>query len=425
MDAAVSQLIVQAVAANVDSGRLWSRHMALAMFGKRDDGGVNRQALSEEEIDARRQLLVWTQAAGYRASMDPAGNLFIRREGQQPDLPPIMTGSHLDSQPAGGKFDGVFGVLAGLEVLQALDACNVTTKRAIEIVVWTNEEGSRFSPGMSGSSVFAGTLALDKAMATEDESGVTFGDALSEVLRAFAHLPQRPLGFPVGAYLEAHIEQGPVLENSGCLVGAVSGIQGTRWFSVKVQGKAMHAGTVPSKMRKDPFKATVAMVEALGELLVDDEDLTRFTVGRVVVQPNSPNTIPGSVTFSIDLRHPDANILARMSDRIPDVCRRHAKGCSVTIDETLTSAPITFHPAFVDRISRAADALGISSMVLPSGAFHDAKSMSLVCATGMIFVPCAEGISHSPEESAKPDALAAGARVLAMTIAELAQSESI
>lgn len=410
------------VAAAVEEKRLWDRHVALAAYGRRDDGGVNRQALSIEDIDARKQLLEWTSKAGYRAFTDAIGNLFIRREGRRPDLAPVLTGSHLDSQPAGGRFDGVFGVLAALEVLHALDARGVETERPVEIVVWTNEEGSRFSPGMTGSAAFVGALDLRKVMASRDEAGVRFGDALSDVAAAFYDLPQRTLGFPVAAYVEAHIEQGPVLEQSNCLVGAVSGIQGTRWFSVTVTGKAMHAGTVPTHLRKDAFKAVTAMVNALNGLMMDETDTTRFTVGRVIVQPNSPNTIPGSVIFTIDFRHPDAAVLDALGDQIEGICQANSGGCEVLVEETLRSKPIAFEPSVVERIVDAARALGVPHMTLPSGAFHDAKSMSLVCPTGMIFVPCAEGISHSPEERAEPDALAAGARVLAAAIVDLAQA---
>lgn len=396
--------------------------MDLAAFGRRTDGGVNRQALSGEDIAARKQLISWAEELGYRVFTDAVGNLFIRREGQRPELAPIMTGSHLDSQPAGGKFDGVFGVLAGMEVLQALDACNIVTDRPIEVVVWTNEEGSRFSPGMTGSLAFAGQLDPKDMMTIADESGVCFGEALADVEKVFADLPRRPLGFPVSCYIEAHIEQGPVLEKANCNIGIVSGIQGTRWFTVTVTGKAMHAGTVPSRMRKDAFRGALSMINALSEIMIDKEDIIRFTIGRVVVQPNSPNTIPGSVTFTVDFRHPDPVVLSLLGDQVVRICRENAGECGIDIQETLTSPPITFPSWIVEKIANTAQALGMPNMVLPSGAFHDALSMSTICPTGMIFVPCAEGISHSPEEKAEPDALAAGARVLAATIAEIASS---
>ncbi len=413
------------VASAVDQTRLWSRHMALAAFGRRADGGVNRQALSREDIAARKQLVSWAYDSGYNVFTDVVGNLFIRREGRRSELPPIMTGSHLDSQPAGGKFDGVFGVLAGMEVLQALDACNIVTDMPVEVVVWTNEEGSRFSPGMTGSLAFAGQLDPDDMMSIADETGISFGEALADVDKAFADLPRRQLGFPVSCYIEAHIEQGPVLEKANCNIGVVSGIQGTRWFTVTVTGKAMHAGTVPHKMRKDAFRAALSMINALSEVMTDNEDVIRFTIGRVLVQPNSPNTIPGAVTFTVDFRHPDLSVLSLLGDQVIRICRENAKGCEIDIQETLTSYPITFPSWLVTKIADTAQALGLTNIVLPSGAFHDAKSMSALCPTGMIFVPCAEGISHSPDEKAEPDALAAGARVLAATIAEIAKSAEL
>ena len=413
------------LASAVDEGRLWDRHMELAKFGARPDGGVNRQALSEEDFGARRQLVSWAMAEGYNCATDPVGNLFIRREGRNPALPAIMTGSHLDSQPAGGKFDGVFGVLAGLEVLQALDACNISTERAVEVVSWTNEEGSRFAPGMTGSQAFSGALTLDRVMPMEDQAGVRFGDALADFHAAFPDLPKRPLGFPVGAYIEAHIEQGPVLERVNCSLGVVSGIQGTRWFSVGVSGAAMHAGTVPPSLRKDAFKAAAAMVNALDVVTADKDELSRFTVGRVLVRPNSTNTIPGFVQFTIDYRHPDRDVLNTVGDMFAPVCLANASQCEVTIEEILNSQPIEFSAMIIEKISGAAKKLGHSSMILSSGAFHDAKSMSGLCPTGMIFVPCLKGVSHSPEEYAAPSDLVAGARVLAVAVEQLAQAEAL
>jgi N-carbamoyl-L-amino-acid hydrolase len=413
------------LASAVDEKRLWARHMKMAEFGARPDGGVNRQALSSQDIAARGELIGWAKSLGYECATDPVGNLFIRREGRRSELPVIMTGSHLDSQPAGGKFDGTFGVLAGLEVLQAFDACGIVTERAVEVAVWTNEEGSRFSPGMTGSAAFVGSLSLDKVFNLKDQAGICFKDALEEAHAAIPELPRRSLGFPVGAYIEAHIEQGPVLERANCLIGVVSGIQGARWFSVGVSGVAMHAGTVPRSMRRDAFKATASMVNALGILTADEEDLARFTVGRVIVEPNSPNTIPGLVNFTIDYRHPRAAVLQTLGDQITVICSAHADGCKVEIDEILTSEPVEFPTTIIETISHAAGDLGLASMVLPSGAFHDAKSMSMICPTGMIFVPCANGISHSPSERAEPAALTAGARVLAATIERLAGATNL
>ena len=410
------------LAGQVDSERLWFRHMSMAEFGARGDGGVNRQALTGEDIAARRQLVSWSEEVGYTCSIDPIGNLFVRRDGRDPSLPPVLVGSHLDSQPAGGKFDGVFGVLAGLESLQAMDAAGIETERAIEVVAWTNEEGSRFAPGMAGSTAFAHQVDLEMVMSACDSEGACFAAELANVLAAFDDLPRRGLGFPVGAYVEAHIEQGPLLEHTGHRIGIVSGIQGARWFTVKVAGEAAHAGTTPMALRRDAFRTTTTIAAALEDLVRSSDKSLRCTIGRVVVQPNSPNTIPGAVDFTIDVRHPDAAVLAGVSDQIGAICEARAGRCRVVVEETLNMLPIEFAPRVVSAISSATSSLGISNITMMSGAFHDACALSSLCPTGMIFIPCAKGISHNPKESVTPLALADGARVLTLAAERLAQS---
>ncbi len=404
----------------IDETRLWQRHMAMARFGARADGGVDRQALSAEDIAARRQLIAWAEARGFACAVDPIGNLFVRRAGSARDLPPVLTGSHLDSQPTGGKFDGTYGVLAGLEALEALEDLKIATRRPIEAVAWTNEEGSRFQPGAMGSAAFVGRVQLDALRAAVDRAGVRLGDALDQTLTATPGVARRALGFPVAAYVESHIEQGPLLEAEGKVIGAVTGIQGSRWFAVEVVGEEAHAGTTPLKARKDALKAATAMVAALEELMADDADVVRFTVGRFEVSPNSPNTVPGRVFFTVDFRHPDPMVLRRLGDRIAATCRDHARGCAVTVTPTFDAPPTHFAPQVVALVSAAAARLGLPHRDIFSGAFHDAKFLAEVAPTGMIFVPCARGISHNPAESAQPAHLAAGARVLAEVLAELA-----
>jgi N-carbamoyl-L-amino-acid hydrolase len=405
----------------IDEARLWQRHMAMARFGARADGGVDRQALSEEDIAARRQLIGWAEARGFACAVDPIGNLFVRREGRERDLPPVLTGSHLDSQPTGGKFDGAYGVLAGLEALEALEDLSLSTRRPIEAVAWTNEEGSRFQPGAMGSAAFVGRVQLDALRATVDRAGTRLGAALDQTLAATPSAARRALGFPVAAYVESHIEQGPLLEADGKVIGAVTGIQGSRWFAVEVTGEEAHAGTTPLKARKDALKAATAMVAALESLMDDAHDIVRFTVGRFEVSPNSPNTVPGRVFFTIDFRHPDPAVLQRLGDRIEATCRGQARGCAVTVTPTFDAPPTDFTPEIVALVSAAAARLGLPHRDIFSGAFHDAKFLAEIAPTGMIFVPCARGISHNPAESAKPADLAAGARVLAEVLAELAQ----
>jgi N-carbamoyl-L-amino-acid hydrolase len=408
------------VAASIDERRLWSRHMEMARHGALGRGGVNRQALSAEDGAARRQLADWARALGFGVATDAVGNLFVRREGREPGLEPVLTGSHLDTQPTGGKFDGAFGVLAGLEALEAMNDAGIVTRRPIEVVAWTNEEGARFQPGCLGSSVFAGRQSVDDALAVRDRSGISAGDALAAMRAGEPDVPTRPVGFAVHAYVEAHIEQGPVLETAGVPVGIVTGIQGTRWFAVEVLGEEAHAGTMPRRHRKDAFAAAVAMVGALDRLMHDEDDVVRFTIGRFEVSPGSPNTVPGRVFFTIDFRHPDAHALKRLGDQVQAVCRAHAGPCGVQVEETFHSLPCTFDPRVVDTVRAAARDLGIVAMDLTSGANHDARFLAEICPAAMIFVPCERGVSHNEAENASPADLAAGARVLAETLVRLA-----
>ena len=417
----MTQEAAKRAAAAVDGERLWRRHMAMAEIGKIPGGGVSRQALSGDDIRARALLLEWADARGYRPAVDDIANLFIRRPGRDPGAAPVVAGSHMDSQPAGGRFDGIFGVLAGLEALEALDDAGIATERPIDAVAWTNEEGGRFPPGAMGSAVFAGHLRLDDCLGMTDAAGVRFADALAETLATTPDLPRRPFAFPIAAYLEPHIEQGPQLEATGNQIGVVTGIQGARWYVVEVDGEPGHAGTAPLGSRKDAVRAAVAMIAALQHLMHDETDVLRFTVGRIEVFPNSPNTVPARVTFSIDFRHPDLAVLQDRSGRIEHVCRRAAGSCAVRITETFNRPPCVFPASIVDVVERAARDLALPYMRLPSGAFHDANFIADVAPTGMIFVPCEKGISHSPAESAKPEDLAAGARVLAAALAQLAE----
>ncbi|HEX9647956.1 MAG TPA: Zn-dependent hydrolase [Alphaproteobacteria bacterium] len=409
-----------AAAAAVNEDRLWRHHMDIARIGATGRGGVNRQALTEHDAEARKRVLEWAGARGFAASVDAIGNLFIRRPGTDPKASPVVSGSHLDTQPAGGNFDGVFGVLAALEVLEAAADAGIKTRRPLEAVVWTNEEGARFQPTTMGSSVFAGAVPLERALATTDRDGVTVAAALAETLARLRVGDRRDFRFPMAGYLEAHIEQGPVLEATGKTIGIVTGIQGLRWFRIEVTGEEAHAGTTPLKRRKDALVAAVAMVGALQEHMRDDADVVRFTVGRFEVSPNSPNTVPGRVLFTIDFRHPEAAVLRRLGDRIEAVCRDHAGGCEVSVAETLDSPPTVFDPEILGVLRDAAARQGLAHMDIMSGATHDAKYMAGLYPSGMLFVPCAGGVSHNEAESAASADLAAGARVLAEAMIALA-----
>ena len=409
------------VAAAVDERRLWDRLMALAAIGARPDGGVDRPALSAADAAARSQLAAWGRALGFAVATDPIGNLFVRRPGRDADAAPVLTGSHLDTQPMGGRFDGAYGVMAGLEALQAMNDAGVATRRPIDLVAWTNEEGGRFQPGCMGSAVFTGAMALETALAAVDRDGIAVREALAAVLAGEPEMAIRPAGLPVHACIEAHIEQGPVLEEAGLPLGIVTGIQGSRWFAVEVLGEAAHAGTTPRARRRDAFMAAHAMVAELRLALEDDEDVTRFTIGRFEVEPGSPNTVPARVFFTIDLRHPDAARLAELGDRVAPIGRRRAYGCDVRVTETSTSAPVTFAAPVLDTLRGAAARLGVPFRDLPSGAGHDAGYLAALAPTGMLFVPCARGVSHHPAEAAAPADLAAGTRVLAEALVALAE----
>lgn len=404
----------------VDATRLWQRHGEMGRIGATPKGGVNRQALSPEDGKARAQLAAWARARGFGVFTDAIGNLFVRREGTDGGARPVLTGSHLDTQPTGGRYDGAYGVLAGFEVLEALEDGGVKTRRPIELVAWTNEEGSRFQPGAMGSAVFAGSYDLQKMLDVTDRAGVMLKDALAQTLTAAPATPRSSLGFPVDGYIEAHIEQGPVLEATGHTIGVVTMIQGSRRFTVDVVGEEAHAGTTPRKVRKDALSAAVRIVSALEDLMRDDADTVRFTVGRFEVYPGSPNTVPGRVHFTIDFRHPDATVIRELGDRVASVAEANAKGCAVTVTDISYVDPCIFAKSVIDLVRETAGALSLKHMDMPSGAGHDAMHMNALCPTGMIFVPCLRGVSHNEAESATAEDLAAGCRVLADALVAMA-----
>ena len=404
----------------VDEARLWRRLMRLAEIGATPAGGVNRQALSPEDTEAKRLLAGWAAELGFGVEIDEIGNLYVRRPGLDANAAPVVTGSHLDSQPTGGKFDGAYGVIAGFEALEALEQAGIETRRALEVVAWTNEEGSRFQPGCMGSAVYVGAMEPNALLRVTDAGGTSLAEALDATFAGLADIRRRQSGGAVAAYVEAHIEQGPRLEQAGLAIGAVTGIQGSEWFAIEVIGEEAHAGTTPLRQRKDALKAACTIVGALEELMADDTDTVRFTVGRFEVHPGSPNTVPGRVFFTIDFRHPDLATIDRLCGRIEGVARANARGCEVRVTRTRKTDPTHFDPEMVALVSAQAKALGLASMEIFSGAGHDAQCMAQVCPAGMIFVPCEGGVSHNEAENATPADLAKGTRVLAACLAELA-----
>ena len=315
---------------------------------------------------------------------------------------------------------GIYGVLAGLEALEAIDAADEKTRRPIELVAWSNEEGGRFAPCTMGSAAFTGSRPLAEFLDVTDNEGTALRDALKDTLAAIPDAAPRAFSTPVAAYVEAHIEQGPRLEMEDKTIGVVTGIQGLRWFNIEVIGETAHAGTTPLAVRRDAMREAVAIIVALQKLAQSADDSHRFTVGRMLVTPNSPNSVASHVLFSVDIRHPEPAIIRRLGDAVEPTVRGAAARCEIKVTPTLADDPCAFDREVIDTVERAANELGISSVRMPSGASHDAMYLSRVCPTGMIFVPCERGVSHNEAENAKSEDLAAGARVLTATLLELA-----
>lgn len=406
----------------VSGDRLWADLMDVAQFGSRPDGGVGRLALDDNDIKARLWLVDRARELGCTPRVDPVGNIFLRREGTDPSLPTVSTGSHIDSQPAGGAYDGIYGVLGGLAVLRALHRANATHRRSIEVVAWTNEEGVRFAPGTSGSSAFVGDRSLEETRAIVGTDGVTFGEAADVCVNRLrqAGVSVCELGSAMHAFVELHIEQGPILEMASADVGVVTGIQGVRWYKTTVRGMANHAGTTPRRARKDAMEGALELANALRALAKDDADVTRFTIGRFHLSPDSINTIPDTATFTVDLRDPDEKVLDKLEQEFRRLIAEEWAGCSAAI-EVLSKIPsVTFPSSITGVIEKSAQDLALNAPRLVSGAFHDSMFLARHCLTGMIFIPCAGGLSHHPAESIRADHALAGARVLASTLLQLA-----
>ncbi|MFM1856278.1 MAG: hypothetical protein RLZ83_1587 [Pseudomonadota bacterium] len=398
----------------VDAQRLWQRLMALAEIGATPRGGVCRLALTELDRQGRERFMDWARELGCTLRRDAIGNLFARRAGLDDTLPAVATGSHLDTQPTGGRFDGNYGVLAGLEVLHTLHDAGIRTRAPLEVCVWTNEEGSRFVPVMMGSGVYAGAFPLAHALQARDGAGISVQEALQATAQAGPAPASVADGAPrFGAYFEAHIEQGPVLEDEGITIGVVSGALGQRWYDVTVQGMEAHAGPTPMALRRDALLPATRLMQRVHEIAMAEQPDGRGTVGHVDVFPNSRNVIPGRVRFSVDFRHLDAAGLARMDAALhAAVAQAATPGVSIEVQQVVEFPPQPFDPALRALIEQGAQRLGLSHRALPSGAGHDAVYVARTAPAAMIFVPCKDGISHNEIEDARPEHLAAGADVL-------------
>jgi N-carbamoyl-L-amino-acid hydrolase len=403
----------------INGERLWQSLMDLARIGATAKGGVCRLALTDLDRQGRDLVTAWAREAGMSVTVDRIGNVFMRRPGRNNTLPPVMTGSHIDTQPTGGKFDGNYGVLAGLEVVRTLNDHGIETEAPVEVVFWTNEEGSRFVPVMMGSGVFAGAFTLEHAYAATDTEGRSVREELERIGYIGDEVPGQ---HPIGAYFEAHIEQGPVLEDAGVTIGVVHGVLGIRWFDCTVTGMEAHAGPTPMALRRDAMQvAAVIMQEVVASALRHGPD-GRGTVGMVQVFPNSRNVIPGQVKFSIDLRNSSDALVDQQVAEVRACAERLSAqtGLPVKIEAVSSYPAQPFHPDCVAAVTRAAQRLGYTHMPTVSGAGHDAIYAARLAPAGMIFIPCKDGISHNEIEDAQPEHISAGANVLLQVMLERA-----
>jgi N-carbamoyl-L-amino-acid hydrolase len=402
----------------IDGKRLWDSLMEMAKIGATAKGGVCRLALTDLDRESRDLFIRWCEDAGCSVSFDAMGNIFARRAGRNPELPPVMTGSHLDSQPTGGKFDGAYGVLAGLEVLRSLNDHGVETEAPVEVVAWTNEEGSRFAPAMIGSGAFAGVFDLDYAHGRSDTEGRTIGGELERI----GYKGEGCGGRPVSAYFEAHIEQGPILEAEGKTIGVVTGAQGQRWYEITLTGQEAHAGPTPMSRRRDALVGAAMVVKAVSRIGHEFQPGACATVGMLQVRPNSRNVIPGEVFLTVDFRHPDDKVLVEMDWALRHTVEGVAKrgGLTFEVDQIWQFDATPFDAECIAAVRAGAERSGHGHLDIVSGAGHDAVYMAGVAPTGMIFVPCEDGISHNEIENATPEDLAAGCEVLLHAVLETA-----
>ena len=398
----------------INGERLWQTLETFATFGATAGGGVTRLALSEEDRQGRDTLQRWATEAGFRCQVDEVGNMFIRRPGRNPHLPPVMTGSHADSQPLGGNYDGIYGVLAGLEVLRTLNDHDIETERDILLVNWTNEEGARFAPAMLASGVWAGVFTASFALSREDRDGISVGEALQSIGYR-GDQAAKPIA--LHACYELHIEQGPILEETGTDIGIVHAAMGQRWFEITLQGFAAHAGTTPMDLRQDALCGFADIVLAVEKIGYQSGQDGRATVGMSQVTPNSRNVVPGEVFFTVEFRHPDSLMLDVMESALHDALASLShRRLSINAEKIFEYSPIKFDQSCVARIKNSVEDLGFNQRGMVSGAGHDACYIHHVAPTAIIFIPCVKGISHNEAESILPEWSDKGANTLLLTL---------
>jgi N-carbamoyl-L-amino-acid hydrolase len=395
----------------INGNRLWASLMEMAKIGATPKGGVCRLTLTDLDKQGRDLFVQWCKEAGCTVKVDQMGNIFARRPGRNNNLAPVGTGSHLDSQPTGGRFDGVYGVLAGLEVIRTLNDHGIETERPVEASVWTNEEGSRFAPAMVGSGVYAGVFSLEYGHSRTDQQGKTIGEELARI----GYLGSEPMGNrPVHAFFETHIEQGPILEHEGQTIGVVTDAQGQRWYELVLTGQDSHAGPTPMPVRKDALLGAAKVIQLVNEIALKHAPLAVGTVGMLNVYPNSRNVIPGKVFLTVDFRCPDNAELLKMDAELKaGVAKIAAEGkLEHDLKQIFQYDCVHFDESCVEMVRAGAKRLGYTTREIVSGAGHDACYMSKVTPTAMVFVPCIGGISHNEIEDAKPEWIEAGGNVL-------------
>ena len=404
----------------IDGARLWDSLMQMAKIGPGVAGGNNRQTLTDADAEGRRLFQRWCEDAGMTMGVDRMGNMFMRHEGEDPTLAPVYIGSHLDTQPTGGKYDGVLGVLSGLEVVRAIRDMGLRTRRPIVVVNWTNEEGTRFAPAMLASGVYAGVHTEDYANTREDAEGKRFGDELDRIgWRGSEDVGGRP----IHAMFEYHIEQGPILEAEGRQIGVVTHGQGLWWLQVTLTGKDAHTGSTPMNMRVNAGLGMARIIEAVHRIAMAHQPDAVGAVGQANVYPNSRNVIPGKAVFTIDIRSPDLAKLNAMRAALEAEAPQIAAelGLGIEIEAVGHFDPVTFDPGLVEVVRNAADSLGYSHMNIVSGAGHDACWINRVAPTVMIMCPCVDGLSHNEAEEISPEWAAAGADVLLHSVLDAAE----
>ncbi len=404
----------------INSDRLWDSLMEMAKIGPGIAGGNNRQTVTDEDAEGRKLFQTWCEAEGCTMGLDKMGNMFARREGTDPDALPVYVGSHLDTQPTGGKYDGVLGVLSGLEIVRQLNEMKVKTKHPIVVVNFTNEEGTRYAPAMMASGVFVGKHTLEWAYSREDAKGLKFGDELKRV----GYLGDEEVGArKMHAFFELHIEQGPILEAENHEVGVVTHGQGLKWLQVTLTGKESHTGSTPMPMRKNAGLGMARVTELVNEIALSHAPDAVGAVGHCDVYPNSRNIIPGKVVFTIDFRHPNKDVILDMATRMEEGAKKICEdnGLGMEIEQVSGFDPVEFDKDCVSSVRNAAERLGYSHRDLISGAGHDACWINSVAPTAMVMCPCVDGLSHNEAEEISPEWAAAGTNVLFHAVVETAQ----